>query len=114
VSRQDLANGLESISPVVAKGICGDGIGYLGLNGLNTLSLASAKALAENFKGEEVSMMGLVELSPEIIESLGSTSSQVPADSTNGSGPLQDLLQNRVRISKALRIFFLTKIATKT
>ena len=76
MSRQDPSSGLESISPVVAKGICGDGIRYLGLNGLKTLSVASAKALAENFKGEEVSMMGLVELSPEIIEALGSTSAR--------------------------------------
>lgn len=62
--------GLESITPCVAKGICGDRIENLKLDGLKTLSLESAKAFSENFKGHEISMKGLVDLSPEVSEAL--------------------------------------------
>jgi|LakMenEpi03Aug12_release.lakeMendotaPanAssembly.Ray.scaffolds.fasta_scaffold33702_4 hypothetical protein len=63
-------SGLESITPCVAKGICGDRIENLKLDGLKTLSWESAKAFSENFKGHEISMKGLVDLSPEVSEAL--------------------------------------------
>jgi hypothetical protein len=63
-------SGLESITPCVAKGICGYCIENLKLDGLKTLSLESAKAFSENFKGHAISMKGLVDLSPEVSEAL--------------------------------------------
>lgn len=89
-------SGLESITPGVAKGICGDGIEHLKLDGLKSISLESAKALAENFKGEEISLMGLVDPLPEILNALGcmsaykNFSSQVRASYESywsGAGP---------------------------
>lgn len=66
-------SGLEVLTPIVARGICGDRVEHLILNGLTTLPLESAMAMANNFKGEEISLLGLIDPSPEVMDALGQT-----------------------------------------
>ena len=63
-------NGLVEISSSVAGKICGDPVRKLSLDGIKSLNLDAAIAFSERFQGESISMFGLVELSPEVANTL--------------------------------------------
>jgi hypothetical protein len=65
-------SGLEEILSTIAGNICGNGIETLVVDGVKRMSLESAMAIAERFKGRETSLLGLIELSTEVHEILRS------------------------------------------
>jgi hypothetical protein len=65
-------SGLEELTPFAAEKLCSAEVDEIILDGLKSLSLETAIAIAEHSKGAEISMLGVVGLSQEVVIALNS------------------------------------------